>query len=161
MLEIGGGPGGDALSRKAHRPAGDRRGMGGFYEAIMAMMIVTSGIVLLTCSFTFLAVDGREEDALDGTCQDVLASILSNRTLATNDHMLDHRKLERADWSSLRGAWDGGLAVMLTLPDGSTTTLFRDDAPLTGERSARSEPINLVERGGEVGAGLLTVWVWR
>jgi hypothetical protein len=134
--------------------------MGGFYEAIMAMMIVTAGVVLLTCSFTFLSVGGENDDGLQEACRDIVSSVLANRTLSPSERMLDQRQLDRADWTALRGDWTGGMAVFLTLPDGSSRTLYRDEGSSDGERCAISEPINIIEHGGIVSAGLLTVWVW-
>ena len=141
------------------RPAGDGRGVGGFYEAIMAMMIVTSGVVMLTCSFTFLAIGGEEGSDLHDACEAIMSSVLENRTISPKDRMVDQRQLERADWASVRGEWTGGMAVFLTYPDGSSRMLYQDGEGAGKERCAISEPVNIVEHGGVVSAGLLTTWV--
>ena len=73
---------------------------------------------------------------------------------------MDQRQLDRADWTSVRGDWTGGMAVFLTYPDGSSRMLYQDEGGSGKERCAISEPINIVEHGGVVIAGLLTVWVW-
>jgi hypothetical protein len=142
------------------RPAGDRRGVGGFYEAIMAMMIVTVGIVLLTCSFTFLAVRDENGTGLRQVCEDVLSSILDNRTITPSELMLDQRELGCADWVAIKGQWAGGMAVFLTLPDGASRMLYQDEGRSDGERAAISIPVNINEHHGAVSAALLTVWVW-
>lgn len=139
---------------------GDRSGIGGFYEAIVAMMVVTAGIVLLTCSFTFLEVGEDEERDLRAACEHIMSSLLGNRTLSPSDRMVDQRQLDRADWTETRGDWEGGVAVFLTLPDGTSRTLYRDGPGSVAERCAMSEPVNIIEHGGIVSAGLLTVWVW-
>ncbi|MBI0584088.1 MAG: hypothetical protein ISF22_07660 [Methanomassiliicoccus sp.] len=140
-------------------PRDDRRGMGGFYEAIMAMMIVTAGVVLLTASFTFLAVGG-EDNALVPRCRDAMSAILENRDLAVADRILDQRALDRADWSSVRGDWNGGMKIMLAFPDGRTSVLFETGGLAGGERSSLSEPVDLLSNGGMITPALLTVWVW-
>jgi len=147
-------------SPPSRRPAGDGRGVGGFYEAIMAMMIVTSGVVMLTCSFTFLAIDSGEGSDLHDAGEGIMSSVLENRTISPEDRMVDQRQLDRADWTSVRGDWTGGMAVFLTYPDGSSRMLYQDEGGSGKERCAISEPINIVEHGGVVIAGLLTVWVW-
>jgi hypothetical protein len=53
------------------------------------------------------------------------------------------------------------MSVFLTLPDGSSRTLYRDSGEEGGERCAMSEPVNIIEHRGKVSAGLLTVRVWR
>ncbi len=146
--------------RSKARPIGDRRGIGGFYEAIMAMMIVTVGLLLLTCSFTFLAIGNEDGTDLRSVCDDIMSSILEDRTISPAHRMLDKRELGCADWGSIRGDWTGGMAVFLTLPDGTTWMLHQDDMPRGVERGAASEPVNIVEQGGRISAALLTVWVW-
>lgn len=141
--------------------AEDRRAVGGFYEAILAMMIVTAGIVLLTCSFTFLAVDRGHDDGLEKECEDIVGSVLANRTVTPSERMLDQRQLDRVEWSSFRGDPEVKMAIFLTLPDGSSRTLYRDAGNSAGERCSVSEPVNMIEHGGKVSAALLTVWVWR
>jgi hypothetical protein len=134
--------------------------VGGFYEAIMALMIVTAGVVLLTCSFTFLAVGEEEKDDLHLACEEIASSVLGNRTISPGERMVDQSQLDRVDWRSFKGDRTLGMAVFLTLPDGSSRTLYRDEGYEGGERGAISEPVNIKMHGGFVSAGILTVWVW-
>lgn len=155
--------GGAERSRSKGRPkaiAGDRRGWGGFYESIMAMMIVTTGIVLLTASFTFLAARGEGESSGMTECREIISEVLGNRTIAPSDRMLNLRQMDKVDWASMKGGADIGMSVFLTLPDGTTRTLYLEEMPDRGERFSISEPVNITERGGKVSAGLLTVRVW-
>ena len=126
----------------------------------MAMMIVTMGLVLLTCSFTFLAIGEENDTDLRPIAEDVMSSILDNRTMSPSERMLDRRELGCADWASIKGDWTGGMAVFLTLPDGASTALYQEDMRNSVERTALSEPVNIIEHGGKVSAALLTVWVW-
>lgn len=126
----------------------------------MAMMIVTAGLVLLTCSFTFLAIGDEDGTDLLPICEDMTSSILDNRTISPSERMLDQRELGCADWGSIKGDWTGGMAVFLTLPDGASRILYQDEIIPGAERCAISEPVNLLEHGGSVSAALLTVWVW-
>ena len=149
-----------ARASRLARLARDRRGVGGFYEAIMAMMIVTAGLVLLTCSFTFLAIG--DEDMIDHrpVCEDIMSSIMGNRTISPSERMLDQRELGCVEWATIKGDWSGRMAVFLTLPDGATRMLYQDDGWSGGEKGAVSEPVNIIESRGVISAALLTVWVW-
>ncbi len=142
--------------RSATRP--DERGMGGFYEAIMAMVIVTCGVMLLTVSLTFLSVEEVDGDALDRRCDAVLSSIIGNTTWSRGTSMLDHSVLVRANWTTMLG--EGGARIMLTYPDGTTEVLHQQGEMGDGERSGGSAPVNLYFHQADVRAALLTVWVW-
>jgi hypothetical protein len=136
------------------------RGVGGFYEAILAMMIVTAGVVLLTASFALLTVDrGPDDQGAEKRCDEVLGRLLNDPAYARSDRLLDQRSLSRLDGGSLMANWTGGMRILLTFPDGSTQVLFEGgEAGL--ERVCRSEPVNIYCDRAEVRAALLTVWVW-
>jgi hypothetical protein len=97
-----GGRGPTVRPTRSPRPVvGDRRGVGGFYEAIMALMIVTAGVVLLTCSFTFLAVGEEEKDDLHLACEEIASSVLGNRTISPGERMVDQSQLDGpSEWRS-------------------------------------------------------------
>jgi hypothetical protein len=137
----------------------DAYGIGGFFEAIMAMVIVTSGLLLLTFSLTLLSVDdGEGSEDLDHRCESTLNSILDDPAWSRGSMMLDHRDLARADWTSFKG--EGGAKVILTYPDGTTEVLHQQGKVYDGERSCRSAPVNIYFHQADVRAALITVWVW-
>ena len=98
----------------------DRRGWGGFYESIMAMMIVTAGIVLITASLTFMAAHEDRGRGGGPECREVIRAVLTDRTLAPSDRMLDLRQADKVDWTSLKGGADIGMSVFLTFADSTT-----------------------------------------
>lgn len=137
----------------------DRDGIGGFFEAIMALTIVTSGVLLLTLSMTLLSVDdGDGSEDLDLRCESVLDSILKNPAWSRGSMILDQRGLARADWTSFLE--EGGAKIMLTYPDGTTHVLHQQGNITDGERSSRSAPVNIFFNQADVRAALITVWVW-
>jgi hypothetical protein len=134
-------------------------GIGGFFEAIMALMIVTSGVLLLSLSLSLLSVDedGGNKD-LDRRCESTLDSILDNPAWSRGGLMLDERGLARANWTSFLG--EGGAKVMMTYPDGTTEVLHQQGSTTDEERSCRSVPVNIFIHQADVRVALLTVWVW-
>lgn len=137
-----------------------RNGLGGFYEAILALMIVTAGVVLLTTSLTFLIPETGDE-ALEHQCQEILSSVFGDPTLAPADRTLDQRALTRHNWTSCVVGWDGGVRLFLTFPDGSTDVLFQNGESDAVERRSLSEPVNVLDRCSGMSVATLTVWVWR
>jgi hypothetical protein len=135
--------------------------VGGFYEAILALMIVTVGVALLTASFALLAVDrGHDDKGAAKQCDEAIGRLLNDPTLLISDRMLDNRSLNRIEGGLLMANWTGGAKVLLTFPNGTTKVLFDSGGEAHLGRVCRSEPINLFCDRAEVQAALLTVWVW-
>lgn len=148
-----------AMVRPRTNLRSDTDAIGGFFEAIMALMIVTSGLFLLTLSLTLLSADRDDGSGdLDRRCESALDSILDDPAWSRGSMMLDHRGLARADWTSLLG--EGGAKIMLTYPDGTTEVLHQHGDITEGERSSRSAPVNVFFHQADVRAALITVWVW-
>ncbi len=149
----------DARSMRRPPLRHDHGGIGGFFEAIMALTIVTSGVLLLALSMTLLHADddGGSED-LDLRCESVLDSILKDPAWSRGSKILDQRELARADWPSFLE--EEGAKIMLTYPDGTTQVLHQQGSITYGERSSRSAPVNIFFNQSDVRAALLTVWVW-
>ena len=136
-------------------------GIGGFYEAIMALMIVTVGVLLLTTSFALLTVDRVQgEQGAERRCAEIMSRMLNDPTWARSERLLDHRSLARLDYGSLMENWTGGMRILLTFPDGTTSTLCDSGGEAGLVRACRSEPVNIYHDQAEVRAALLTVWVW-
>ncbi len=136
-------------------------GIGGFYEAIMALMIVTVGVLLLTASFALLTVDrGEDDQGAERRCDEIMGRMLNDPTWARSDRLLDDHSLSRLDDGSLMANWKGGLMILLTFPDGTTRVLCDSGGEAGLGRASRSEPVNIYHDQGEVRAALLTVWVW-
>ena len=140
----------------------DGSAIGGFYESIMALMIVTAGIVLLTTSFTLMSVDGGTGDkAAERTCDQVMDRLLNDPALAPSARILDNRSLSHVDIRTVSSNWSGGMRVMLTFSDAPSMVLYDSGGSAATDRACRSEPVNLRCRQNDVKAALLTVWVWR
>ena len=146
---------------KVRRSAPDGRGIGGFYEAIMAMMVVTAGVVLLTATMALLSAD-RGEDSPDSIekCDEVTERLLSDPSLVISTRLLDGRSLSHFEIGDILRDWSGGARVMLTFADGGTAALFDSGDEAALDRACRSEAINVQYSQADVRAAVLTVWVW-
>jgi hypothetical protein len=137
------------------------RGIGGFYESIMALMVVTVGMILLTTSFALLTVDrGQDDQGAEGRCEELMGKVLNDPTWAISDRFLDNRALSHLDVRSMISNWTGGVKLMLTFPDGTSKVLWESGGEAGPVRACLSEPVNIRYDQALVRAALLTIWVW-
>lgn len=146
------------LARRVDIIRRDRRGELGIYETYLALMVVTAGLVLLSGAISVLAID-HDDDALDRQAQDIIDSILEDEEIVRGPHIVDQRALMVADLAT-HIDHEGGVRIMLTLTNGTTTVLFERSTPDPNQRVSSSEPVSISQPHGVVAAGLLTVWVW-
>ena len=140
----------------------DDRAVGGFYEAIVALMVVTAGVVLLTTAFTLLLAGQIDEgEGSKAGCEEALSKIIEDPALAKGYLMLDGRELDHVDYSALLGDVKGGVKVMLSYPDGSISVLHEEGGPAMEDRESRSVPVNIFLHQGDIRAAIITVWVWQ
>ena len=141
----------------------DRKALGGFYEAILSLTIVTLGLVLLTASLALMSAE-EKFDVLDleGEGKDVMEAILSNRTLFSEDRMIDRSDLSRLAWSLPALESSLGVMIMISELNGGTEVLYQYGDPWNvSERASLGEPVNVRCSSGDVRPASLTVWVWR
>lgn len=148
-------------ARKKRLPV-DAGALGGFYEAMLALMVVTLGVVLLTASFAFMSVDGSfsEDPDLSSEAGELMASLLSEQF--NDGRMAERSDLARLAWNGLEWDSDLGVRVMITELGGGTEVLYRSGDPRDmKERASLGEPVNVRYSQGDVRPASLTVWVWR
>ncbi len=145
---------------------GSRNGVGGFFEAILAMMVVTVGVLLLTSS---IALSSREIGDVDHL------ATLQEKCLNLRDRLLLNSSIMRGDWLSSQALLhlqisdleppDGfGELLSVTEWNGSSSSVICSlkTSNLTGgEQATLITPVGVQHAGNEIRAGLLMVCVWK
>jgi hypothetical protein len=137
----------------------DGRGVGGFYESIMAMMVVTVGVLILTASLTFMSAR-QESEAPDLLCDRVVERLLNDEVIQISDRLLDASGLAHWNLSSDPYLAGKGIKVMLAYGDGLVDVLFQQGEWDGSDRVSRSEAVNVFFNHADVRPALLIVWVW-
>lgn len=145
------------------RMSSDGRGLGGFYEATLSLMVVTLGVVLLTASFAFLsAKDMSSDDGLASEARELMDDLLSDASLFSGDRAAERSDLVRMSLNGLPGDSPPGVRVMITELGGGSEVLYQNGDPENiRERASLSEPVNVRYSPEDVRPASLTVWVWR
>jgi hypothetical protein len=138
----------------------DRDGTGDFYEAILALMVVTAGILILTVSLTFSFVP-RDNDQSGIECQKAMDLLLNNQSVMVDIREIDGPSLSHLNLSNIISSKDFGIKVMLIYPDGSISVLMSSGNQIGNQRFSRSEPVNVYFSNADVRSALLTIWVWK
>jgi hypothetical protein len=143
-------------------------GIGGFFDSIMGMMIVTLGIVLLMS--TLVIVDGEvSKDSkarmLENACQELLNSLPSEDGLSVSKGTLDYSLI--VNMSASEPCIDDnviGYRMVLRELHAETSPLSvmaKGEIPATlSELYATTVPISVRHSAFDVRAALLYVWVW-
>jgi hypothetical protein len=137
--------------------------MGGFYEAILSLMVVTLGVVLLTLSFTFLSFGGASSgDDLDAEAREIMDGLLSSPSLFDGDRVAERSDIVRLPHGAISSEPSLGVRIMITEVNGATEILYQNGGPEgMKERASLSEPVNVRHSMGDVRAASFTLWVWR
>ncbi len=143
-------------------------GIGGFFEAIVALMVITIGVVFITFTLPFVANEVEEMDAggrMERACEDLMAQFLGDGDIFSADGMLDLSAV-----GSLTGKdyhIDGGVAgfkVIVTDPsslDVSFVVVEKGKIPHDPERLfSMTMPVNLRISDSEVRACIAAIWAW-
>jgi len=144
------------------------QGIGGFFDSIMGMMIVTLGIVLLTSSL--VVVDGEmsrdgKAQMLENTCQKLLNSLPSKDGLSVPKDILDYSLLVNMSTSEpyIDDRVIGYRVVLKELHPNSSllSVMAAGQIPASlSELYATTIPINVRHSAFDVRAALLCIWVW-
>jgi hypothetical protein len=147
------------------RPASDREATGSFLEAMLAMMVITCAVCLLTA---YLPGFIGQEDPLQGLRHDaenVLTTVIEE--LENEAGVVQERDLQRVESLDIRLSSGQGCKVeVLVLAAGNegeeVTELHRSGQVVEAMDSCMvlTEPIGLEGEGGRVRAALLVVMVW-
>lgn len=151
-----------------HRKRIDQKAVGGFIESILAVMIVTCGIMLLTASLAFVSMQidtSGDSRKLEDTSETILQRFLSQDQLFLSETVLDFSGLG----SSQSRAWDEGLyidgyriEIIELTPEISSIFKNGNSIPSihTSDVISLTVPISVQHSELDVRASLLTVWTW-
>jgi hypothetical protein len=157
-LEPGGnGPHGEKSTQ--YRLANARNGIGGFLESILAIMIVTSGLLLLTFSFYLTAIDDVADSELQSRCEQLIDLVLDDRSLMREEGVIEHSALKHINFSKID--IDNGFKLVINeFSPESTIVLGERGTYIEGDRCCLSVPINVYRSPMDVRPALLRVWAW-
>jgi len=119
---------------------------------MIAMMVVTAGVVLLTLTLAAVAPTGGNED---DQAQRVLDRLIADERWTDALGVLRADDLDEVELGD--EPFRGSRAVLQL--DGTTIELFAH-GDREGERQAASRAVNVSRGAMDVTAGTLTVWVW-
>lgn len=140
-------------------PARDRNGVGGFIEAILAIMIVTSGLILLTFSFYLVAIDDDVDSDLDGRCEELINLVLDDVSIMIEPDVIRHSALGKIDFSKID--IENGFKLMIDeISPEFTIVLGGRGTYSEGEKCCLSVPVNVYHAPNDVRPALLIAWTW-
>jgi hypothetical protein len=139
--------------------AQDKKGIGGFIESILAIMIVTSGLLLLTFSFYLIAIDDVADSELHSRCEELMDLVLDDSSLLIEERVIEHSALTHINFSKIDIANEFKLVINELSPE-STIVLGENGSYIEGERCCLSVPINVYHSPMDVRPALLRVWTW-
>ncbi|NYT12486.1 MAG: hypothetical protein GKC03_08085 [Methanomassiliicoccales archaeon] len=139
--------------------AQDKKGIGGFIESILAIMIVTSGLLILTLSFYIIAIDDVADSELDSRCQELMNLVLDDSSLLIDEGVIEHSALAHINLSKIDIENEFKLVINELSPE-STIVLGENGSYIEGERCCLSMPINVYHSPKDVRPALLRVWTW-
>jgi hypothetical protein len=148
-------------SKRLRTGVGSERGVGGFYGSIMALMVVTAGVLILTSSFAIISHRTKEVATTDaGEARAVLDRLLADPDLFSEDHVLHRSALDHYEWTAIGTLRTGqAVEVWVAYQDGTTTCYQSGNGSATGSSYVASEPINVLFNQGDVRVALLSVRV--
>jgi len=136
-------------------------------EAMLAVMVVTCGVFLLSTSIIILS-DGWRNDTNDqvmrGFCNQIMSDLLEDNDIMIEDSLMDLEKVETFSERYLDQI-EGQQGVLVFLEDLKEREIHRilESGKEWNEnqtRYSRSEPVNIRVSSLDVRPGLLVVMVW-
>jgi hypothetical protein len=153
-------------TRTGRRPG--RTGIGGFMEAVLAMMVVICGVMLLTTSLAFVGIDLRRDsgqNSLQGGCGSLADQLFSLGTPFFDGEVLQSSSLGLLNSSLFHvGPQIVGFCVVLQdVTANSALRVLLQTGPISSENEtcSISVPVLLSIPDGTVHAAKVTVIAWR
>ncbi len=143
-----------------------RKGVGGFFESILAMMLVTIGMVLITSSIALFSKEVKENDgnaALENRCLGIRDELLSNLSVM-NEDCLSYQRIIFLKAGELRVQSGFGffISVIERSNDGPMLLISLNNSQYEGIGCvAVTAPITIQHAPNDMRAGLLTVCLWE
>lgn len=130
-------------------------------EVILAIMIVSSSLTLLACSFSIQSLEGGGENYLEAQCEELIDSILDDADLMKGECLIGYSAIERLDHSFMEGdKMNFRIAIVGIHPEEMLALIERGDSYEGGERYSRTIPVNIYYSPIDVRIALIVVWVW-
>jgi len=133
--------------------------VGGFIEAMLAIVIVTSGTILLTLSFAIVGVDITPDLTLEERCEGLMKETLHGLD-DDADLMIFHSDLERVD-VPYDGILDGYSLILMKIGKNDLKILASGGGEYHGgEKFCERQPVNICSSPRDVEAAVLVMWGW-
>jgi hypothetical protein len=145
----------------------DRKAIGGFIEAMLAVMVVTCGVFLLSTSIVILS-DGWRNDTNDQVmkefCNEIMSDLIEDNEIMIEDSLIDLKMAETFSeryFDQIEGQ-QGALVFLEDLNEGKIHRILESGKEWNENqtRYSRSEPVNIRISSLDVRPGLLVVMVW-
>ena len=128
---------------------------------MLAIVIVSSGMVLLTVSFTMLDWGDDIGGDLEWACEDIIDDIQDEQGLMLDEGVVDGSAI--ADYSlgpAPEGTNGYRILLMEAISPNITVLASGGDAYEGGERFCSRCPVNIYHSPRDVRAAMLMAWVW-
>jgi len=143
-------------------------GIGGFFEAIVSLTIVTMGVVFITLTLPFVANEVEEMDRtgrMERACDDLMVQFLADGDIFSANGMLDPSAMGNRTGKDYRiDEQVAGFKILVTDPSShgmSLVVVEKGEIPDMPERLfSTTIPVNLRISESDVRACIAAVWVW-
>jgi len=145
----------------------DQKAVGGFLEAMLAIMVVTCGVFLLSSSVLLFGSgfqNNAHDQMMEDICEDLMTSILEDEAIMIGDSLIDFQQIQSLPEECINRTEDlqGALVLLLDLNGGMTYHLLESGEEWK-ERQPRylhTQPVNIQFSSLDIHPALLTVVVW-
>ncbi len=137
-----------------------RQGVGGFIEAMLAIVIVTSGMMLLSLAFSLMELDDTSSSAEEG-CQQLMEEVLKDAGQGTRSLLIDRSQLDDVNLSRPEKVRGYSVFLIEIMEDDIINLSTGGEGYYAGgERYQIKQPISISFSSRDVRAAVLVVWVW-
>jgi hypothetical protein len=142
------------------------KAVGGFTEAVLALMIVTLSVILLSASFSITSIDvlrDGDEDVLSERCEDVRNQVVDDELLWAGDAIVLSSFDSRASYpyEIPTGLFGYELSLTgITDDNASSIVIFNGTEVEGADVHAERYPVLVMTEFGTLRAGMIEVKVW-
>ncbi len=142
-------------------------GIGGFFDSIMVIVVVTVGVMLVFASVSIATgklSESSTKRSLEKEADRILEQFLSERRMFVRDGVLSASSMEEPCTISIDKGRVLGCRFLLTeLSENGVPVVIAENGTLPShldEVQVRSVPINVQYALGDVRAAILSIWIW-
>lgn len=161
------GPGSSSIGLGVRRTRSSASGIGGFFDSIIVIVVVTVGVVLVFGAVSIATCELSESStkrSLGEEADRMLEQFLSERRMFVRDGVLSAYSLEEPCSVSIdEDRVLGCRFLLIELFENSAPVVIAENGTLPShldEVQVRSVPINVQYALGDVRAAILSIWVW-